>query len=301
MASETVEVVLDGKSTQLTYDSVTGLYTGEVKAPESSSYHVNADHYYPVSIRVIDNAGNERIISDSDSDYGEILRLSVLDITAPVITLISPPNKGIVNGTLINSVWQVTDDDSGVNPDTVTVQIDNGPAIKNNIQKLGIPGGYECRYIAAYLSDGDHSLILNAQDYEGNSAAQVASVFTIDNAAPDLALNEPLDELITNKNTIAISGVANDATGVVVVCVYLNGVLERNLQVGENGEFNTTINLQEGKNKIVVVARDKAGNETKVSREVFLDTFAPIITDVCLSANPVSTGDELLITVFVVD
>lgn len=56
-----------------------------------------------------------------------------------------------------------------------------------------------------------------------------------------------------------------------------------------------------GSNTITVVAKDKAGKTTTVTRKVTLDTGAPVFEKVTLTPNPVDCGKTFIISVKVTD
>lgn len=47
------------------------------------------------------------------------------------------------------------------------------------------------------------------------------------------------------------------------------------LRANVNGDFSTTINLDEGQNNIVIVVNDDSGNYTEQEMTIFLETLAP--------------------------
>lgn len=57
MSVKTVQATVNGQTVSLTYDSSTGRYKGTITAPSKSSYN-QSGHYYGVTIRATDDAGN---------------------------------------------------------------------------------------------------------------------------------------------------------------------------------------------------------------------------------------------------
>lgn len=68
-----------------------------------------------------------------------------------------------------------------------------------------------------------------------------------------------------------------------------------------DGTFSKALTLAAGSNTITVVATDKAGKQTTVTRTVTLDTTPPSITDVTITPNPVDAGKTFVISVTVTD
>ena len=75
-----------------------------------------------------------------------------------------------------------------------------------------------------------------------------------------LEISTPQDESVVTSATIVVSG-TTEANAVVSV----NGVL---VNVDDEGQFSTTITLEEGPNYIEVLASDYEGNETGKSLSV---------------------------------
>ena len=86
MAVNSVQAIINGVTTTLTLNSSTGKYEASVTAPSTSSYNINAGHYYPVTIKATDQAGNVTTKNDQDDTLGEKLKLKVKEKVAPVIT-----------------------------------------------------------------------------------------------------------------------------------------------------------------------------------------------------------------------
>lgn len=89
MAINSVQVIIGEQTHTLTLNLSTGCYEKTITAPSMSSYNVNNDHYYPVTVKATDTAGNTTIVNDSDSVLGSDLKLQVKEITKPAITIFS--------------------------------------------------------------------------------------------------------------------------------------------------------------------------------------------------------------------
>ena len=297
MAVKKVEAVINGQTYTLTLNSATGKYEATITAPAKSSYNQTGG-YYPVTIKATDDAGNTTTKDATDSSLGSSLRLRVKEKVAPTITVTYPT----ASATLINNAptiqWNVTDDDSGVNPDTIGITIDSGVKITgDSIKKAAITGGYNCTYTPTALSDGPHTIKFDASDHDGNAATQKSVTFKIDTVPPTLSVSSPSDGYITNKNTITVSGTTNDVTSSPVT-VTVNG---KEVTVGSNGTFSTDITLTSGSNTITVIAKDSAGKTTTITRTVKYDANPPKITAANITPNPVGTGSTVVLSVTVTD
>ena len=168
MAVKTVQATINGQTYTLTLNSSTGKYEATVTAPSKSSYN-QSGHYYGVTVKATDEAGNTTTKDATDSTLGSSLQLKEKEKVAPVITIVRP-TTGSNNKPVIT--WKVTDSDSGVNPATIGITLDSGTKVTGDaITKTSITGGYQCTYTpTTALSDGSHTIKLDASDYDGNAA-----------------------------------------------------------------------------------------------------------------------------------
>ena len=249
MSVKTVQAVVNGQSITLTYNSTSGKWEATATAPAKSSYTLDG-HYYPVTVKATDEAGNTTTKNATDSTLGSSLQLKVKEKVAPEIT------------------------------------------------KTAVTGGYTCSYTpATALTDGEHTIIATASDYDGNAAIQKSVTFTVDTIPPTLSISAPVAGLVTNKSTVTVTGTTDDATSKQVT-VTVNGTT---VTVTSDGSFSKDVTLTEGSNTITIIAKDKAGKTTTVTRTVTLDTKAPVIKSVTMTPNPVDAGKTYIIAVEVSD
>lgn len=303
MAVKTVQAIINGVTTTLTYNSSAKKYEATITAPSTSSYNNNDGHYYPVTVKATDEAGNVTTKTDSDVTLGESLKLRVKEKVAPIITITYPTASALITNNKPSIAWKVTDADSGVNSGSIKITIDSGSAITAGITKTAITDGYQCTYTpTAALSDGSHTIKIDAADNDGNAATQKSVTFKIDTVPPTLSVTAPTNGLITNKAACTVTGTTNDITSSpVTVTVKLNSGSAEAVTVGADGSFSKALTLAAGSNTITVVATDSAGKSTTVTRTVTLDTVAPTIKAVTLTPNPVDAGKTYVISVEVTD
>lgn len=303
MAVKTVQAIINGQTYTLTLNSSTGKYEATVTAPSTSSYPLSG-HYYPVTVKATDDAGNVTTKDATDATLGASLRLKVKEKVAPVIAVTAPTASALLTNSKPAIAWKVTDADSGVNPATIGLTIDSGSKITGDaITKTAITNGYQCTYTpTTALSDGSHTVKFDASDYDGNAAAQKSVTFKIDTVPPTLSVTAPTEGFKTNKAACTVTGKTSDATsGPVIVTVKLNNGTAAEVTVGSDGSFSKALTLVEGVNTITVVATDGAGKTTTVTRTVTLDTSAPVIQVVTITPNPVDAGKTFIISVEVTD
>lgn len=298
MAVKTAQAVINGQTYTLTYNNNTKKYEATITAPGKSSFNLDGG-YYGALVKAVDNAGNESQVDDKDAAQGSALRLIVREKAAPVITITSPAAGASIINNKPSITFTVTDNDSGVNPATVKLVIDSGTAITGNaLTKTTITGGYQYTYTpATALSDGSHTIKVDASDNDGNAATQKTAEFKIDTVPPTLSISSPANGLETNSASVPVAGTTNDITSSpVTLTVNGNGVT-----VNADGTFSTTVSLSEGSNTIKVVATDGAGKSTTVTRTVIKDTAPPVISDITLTPNPVDAGKTFVLSVTITD
>ncbi len=303
MAVKTVTAVINGQTYTLTLNSSTGKYEATITAPSKSSYTLDG-HYYPVTVKATDVAGNSTTKDASDSTLGASLQLKVKEKVAPVISISAPTAGSYITNSKPTIKWTVTDADSGVNPSTIGITIDSGSKVTGDtITKTAVTGGYECTYTpSTALSDGSHTIKIDASDYDGNAATQKSVTFKVDTVPPTLSVTAPTDGLVTNNASVTVKGTTNDATSSpVTVTVKLNNGTAESVTVGSDGSFSKALTLVAGSNTITVVAKDSAGKTTTVTRTVTLDTTPPVIKSVTITPNPVDCGKTFVISVEVTD
>lgn len=216
----------------------------------------------------------------------------------PVITITAPTASQYLANSTPAIAWKITDDDSGVNPSTIALKIDGTAVDTSKIKKTAVTGGYTCSYTpTSALSDGAHTVVATASDYDGNAAAQKSVTFTVDTIPPTLSISAPAEGFITNKSTVTVKGTTDDATSKPVT-VTVNGAP---IPVTPSGTFSNDVTLKEGSNTITIVAKDKAGKTTTVTRTVKLDTAPPVIKSATITPNPVDCGKTFVISVEVTD
>lgn len=302
MAVKTVQAVINGQTYNLTRNSGTGKYEATITAPNKSSYG-QANHYYDVTIKATDDAGNVTTKNSSDATLGNSLKLYVKEKVAPTQTITYPTSSALITNNKPAITWEVKDSDSGINPDSIGITINSGTKITSGITKTPITGGYKCSYtLASPLNEGSNVIKVDCADNDGNAATQVSVSFKVDTVPPTLNITSPVQGLITNKATVTVKGTTNDATSSpVLVVIKVNEGEDISVTVGSDGSFTKDITLVEGNNTIKVIATDSAKKQTTVTRTVELDTKPPVFGAVTLTPNPVDSGKTFVISVEVTD
>lgn len=299
MAIKTVRAQVNGTWHTLTLNPSTKKYEASITAPTTSSYN-QPNHYYNVTIEATNTAGTKTTADGADLPG---LRLTVQEKTAPIITITAPTSGATLTNNKPNITWTVTDADSGVDPDTISIKIDKGSVIMSDITKTASDKGFTCAYTpATALTDGSHTITVNASDYDGNAATAKSVAFKIDTTPPSLTVTSPAAGLITNTAALTVSGTTNDVTSSpVTVKITLNGTDQGAVTVKSSGAFSKAVTLRSGSNTIVVTATDSAEKTSTVTRTVTLDTSAPQITAATITPNPADAGSTVLISVTIAE
>lgn len=297
MAIKTVQAIINGQTYNLTLNSGTGKYEATVTAPSKSSFG-QPNHYYDVTIKATDDAGNTVTKNSTDSTLGDSLKLYVKEKDAPTQTITYPTAAALITNNKPTITWEVKDTDSGIDQDSIGITINSGVKITEGITKTPISGGYKCSYTpTTALDDGSNTIKVDCADNDGNAAAQVTVAFKVDTVPPTLNVSSPTEGMITNTSSVTVTGTTNDTTSSPVT-VTIN---DEPVTVQSNGSFSKQITLTEGVNIITIVATDSAGKSTTIKRHVTLDTGIPVFKSVTLTPNPVDSGKTFVISVEVTD
>ena len=297
MAIKTVKATINGQTYDLALNSSTGKWEATITAPGKTSYN-QAGGYYNVSVVATNEDGTS---GSADATTIDGLKLVVKETVAPVITIVSPTNGAYVTNSKQPVVFTVVDEagGSGVDISSLVVKLDSKAVDAAALTSTAITNGYSVTYTpAAALADGAHTVTIDCKDNDGNAATQKSTSYTIDTVPPTLNVTSPAEGLVTATSSVTVAGTTNDATSSpVTITISLNGEDQGAVTVGANGSFSKTVTLAEGSNTIIVKAKDAAGKESTVTRNVTLDTSVPKIKSATITPNPVDTGATMVISV----
>jgi bacillopeptidase F len=166
------------------------------------------------------------------------------EIDTPEIT--SPED-----GTLTNDADVTVE---GTASPTTTIQLENNGEEAGS-QKVGDDGKFS---VPMKLTEGENAITAISQK-DGNPVGESDPVTVVlDTKAPELTIDNPKDGDKTNKETVTVEGTVKDEN---LDTVEVNGQKAK----VKDGSYSKRILLDNGKNKIEVVATDKAGNSAKES------------------------------------
>jgi hypothetical protein len=102
------------------------------------------------------------------------------------------------------------------------------------------------------MSDGNNTIIFLVRDEDGNVKTFTKDIY-VDTVPPALSVSEDLDNMVTSKNYVYVSGYSEAGA-----TLTLNG---KEVTM-KKGYFNEKVSLEYGKNTIKLVAEDVAGNKS---------------------------------------
>ncbi len=137
--------------------------------------------------------------------------------------------------------------------------------------QVGFDGNFDTR---VRVQEGLNRINLTAK-HGTISESRELKVF-VNTKRPEIRLSTPLVAGFYNRRDYSLSGGVFDATPGDKVKVFINN--EEVVEVLGQGSFNRTVILNEGKNDIRVIAKDRSANTTEISQRLFLDTVKPILT-----------------------
>lgn len=311
MTVVSVKVICNGQTYELSKGSG-DVWSTTFTAPTETSGSNNAGQgpgvganaqgkgYYPVTVIATDDAGNDTTITTDDAQFGSILKLAVLEKTKPTCAFSYPTAGATITNSKPNIQFSVSDAGSGVDPSKVYIKIDDGA--ETPVTPTGTGSELTCSYTpSTALSEGAHTVVIRCLDYDGNQSDSVSMTFKVDTVPPVLNVTSPAEGAYFNVASIEVSGSTNDATSSPVTVKILVGQTQYDPVVQSDGSFSQAVTLAEGANVIQVIATDAAGKESTVTRNVTLDSAAPVISAITLQPNPSDGGASLSIQVTVTD
>jgi hypothetical protein len=189
-------------------------------------------------VKAIDFAGNERMA----------FRAVLIDATPPAIIIIEPKNDVFSTNVPILDVIGVTEVGA-------IVMVNNDPLTLD----------HTLFSTTVTLREGNNEIRVVALDRLGNRAVHVIYV-ELDTIAPPLVVTSPAADSVVGQDSVTMTGQTEDGA-----MVYIDGELVANL----DGLFTATVELSEGPNAIIVMAKDMVGNSRTAIVPVTMDTRMP--------------------------
>lgn len=282
-----VIVNVNGTNYSLTKNA-SGAWVKTFTAPSTTSY-AQTDHKYGLTVTITCSDGQTKTITRSDSTFGSYLQLRVREKTLPTVTPTAPTAGSYSTSSSVTCKCTVSDSGSGMTSSNIRFYLDG------SLKTGWSYSGNVVTYSATGLSNGSHSFYVVATDNDGNTRTGATRQFYVDTVNPVLTISSPEDGSVVRTSSMTVSGTATDVTAG-INSVTVNGTA---VTVGSGGAFSTTVSLSSGVNTITIIATDKAGRTTTVTRTVTYTNTRPVITSIGLVPNPVNVATAYIITAVV--
>lgn len=267
--------------THLTSGAVTATYSkdGGAAVPVTVTGTVaNWSISVPISLETGSYAYTVRA-TDSVGRFSEITRTIVIDTTEPIINTINITNDDLIQANTFTVMGTASDVGSGLS--SVEYSLDSGTtwasATGTNDWLISLTG----------LTDGlSKSIQLRAKDKALNNSAVVTRNFRVDLANPiftETTSGISNTALVYKNSNITFGGASTDGNGIasVVVSYTKDGGASTNLLNKTDGAAMWSTSLPtstgDGVYELTFTATDNAGKTTSFTRNVMIDTKAPIL------------------------
>ncbi len=235
---------------------------------------------YTLPVDLVDGVNTLQVVATFDD--GERRSASVeVSYDAPArIIVTSPADKAMLGralssspGDLTGNVERPVDITGRLSKPVQSVTINQQQAVLNS-------AGTEFTFPRFFLREGTNMITVVAVDLKGRTSSAAITV-SVDQTAPILSVEAPLNGSVTSAARIDVRGIVNDAVeGFAgapepVVTVFVNGAEPAGVkpaQVADRYFVLTDVPLAIGENSVIVTARDQFGNAR--SQEIRINRVA---------------------------
>lgn len=246
-AFDTIDFTLDGNQT-------IGLVTCSLESSEVCKQ-------YQVLWNTVSTPSGQHSLTAKAAMNGNIVTSVTTSVTVdrdPPFVTIQAPTPGQIVASTTTITTDVTDNN---NVQEVRIVLDGNGVLKT----LNSPP-YTYEWDTRSVSDGDHTITVEAYDGAHNRTQEVRTV-TVHNAAvpsdtapPAVTINAPhLDETVTATLDVWVS--AEDRSGVQFVEFFIDGVFQSRDQVAPYEWTLDSTTVSNGTHRLKIVSRDVLGNE----------------------------------------
>jgi hypothetical protein len=194
------------------------------------------------------------------------------DTQPPDISITSPTSGTTVSG----SVYVITSNSDNVGITKTELYVDNQLKVTDIIYP------YALKIDTNTLTNGNHSFVVKAYDWAGNTGTSGAAIFNVNNTIPDT--QDPVVTITSPANGAAVSGIVNiaatasDNVGVTRVDFHLDGsttAAHSDTSSPYSWSWNTTT-VSNGPHTLLAKAYDAANNEgASATVTVTVDNASP--------------------------
>lgn len=200
---------------------------------------------------------------------------------APTVTIVAPADRSTLGPALASSPRDLTGNVE--RPVTISGTTSKPVASVTINQQQAVVSGSSWRFDNFFLHEGTNLVTVVATDAHGRVGTASATV-SVDQTAPFLSIEAPLDNAVTSSNTVDVRGTVNDAVegyyGASEPTVTIGGSKGSVSAVAADKQYlASNVPLEPGLNTLTVTAADQAGNvRTRQFRITRVAAGAPRLT-----------------------
>lgn len=192
-----------------------------------------------------------------------------LDTAAPVVTISTPVDGGLVRGTVDVSVT-AEDPSPGSGVSQVVLFVDGVPHGSSDAEP------HVLSLDTTLLPDGSHTIAAQATDQEGNTGLAAPISINVDNTAPEITITNPATGSYIGGDPVEVMATIEDGNPFTVSSTPTG--VEGSFPPGVSATSGFVIVTVEGESSLVVSAIDAAGNVGTDTLTVIRDTAPPIVS-----------------------
>ncbi|MCK5561007.1 MAG: hypothetical protein KAJ51_10455, partial [Thermoplasmata archaeon] len=269
VAIRTIEIIVDGDEdnvTNITSNYISGIWSYEL---ETNGFE---DGTHAISARTFDTSENFAIST---------INITLLEITAPLVTITTPHNNSIFEADEVIAISGTATDNKAVTQLELVIDSNSPIDITPNLNPDG-SWAYLWDPSVTTTEDGTHTLKVQAFDAVLNFGNDVIYI-TIDSTPPEIDITKPTGEIIfCTGDEIQIEGTAWDNLQVVTLEIILDKDEPLNITgtlLNDHWAYNDwdTKDLTSGEHTITARVIDIIGLQSEDSVVITIDAEDPVV------------------------
>jgi hypothetical protein len=236
----------------------------------------------------------------ADNIANATIYLTFIEITPPVVTIMSPANNSVLELGEEYYVKGYATDNKEVKILNIVIDDSDPINITTNLLQFDNSWGYYWDTGEETITDGEHLIHVQAYDAAGNLGTATIKVY-LDGTPPEVNISNPVEnQVFAAGDDIFIEGTANDDYGIKTVEI----ILEKDDPVNITNSLSDnewdyedwdTSDLKSGLHTITVRITDVIGHKQETSITIQIDAEAPmaIIDDI---SDSILIGDLITFT-----
>jgi hypothetical protein len=265
-------------TTQGGVDVVTWTNNDTSRSVTKSGLTLSVDQTYYLTVKVVNGAGTVGVAGDSSGQ-------TVVDLTPPVVTLVTKPNDPTNNNT---STFVGTSVDAMTSITKVEYKIDSGSWVTAGTNYGNKSADWN--FSVSTLSDGSHTVYIRSIDSKENTSDPISYAFIVDTTLPTAPLITSMNNNdVISTQTPTFTGTA-EANSTVLITIH-STARDYTVAANANGNWSFTVpdsdKLENGSHTFVAKARDAAGNTSAETSLSFTVSTTSTITELA------KTGPDL--------